>query len=110
MAKAPDAQVSLWASRRIERPVGTFALLEEILAEQPKLDGARCTEEPKLWDAEDADAERHAVAECMRCPALKQCRQLALAARPGQVIGVQGAMVFRPTDAEIAKARKAAAS
>jgi hypothetical protein len=109
MAKSPDAQVSLWNSRRIQRPLGALALLEEVLADQPKLPGARCTEEPELWDAEDVDAEKHAVTECMRCPALKPCRQVALA-RPGQVVGVQGAMVFRPTDSDIAKARKAAAS
>jgi hypothetical protein len=109
MAKASDAQVSLWNSRRIERPVGTLALMEDILAEQPKLKGARCTEEPKLWDAEDVDAERHAVIECLRCPALNPCRSLA-SARPGQIVGVQAAMVFRPTDADITKARAATAS
>jgi hypothetical protein len=109
MAKAPDAQVSMWNSRPKERPVGSLAVLEEILTDQPKLPGARCTEKPELWDAESPADELRAVTECLSCPALTRCRRLALS-RPGQVVGVQAAMVFRPTDAEIVKARAAAVS
>ncbi|WOC12578.1 transcriptional regulator [Gordonia sp. MP11Mi] len=66
-------------------PGGCERLLARMLWESPKLTGAACTRDPRLFDSRDPDesvdaaADRHeqAVALCWQCPALTACREYA---------------------------------
>ena len=58
-----------------------IALVEKIVADQPKLPGARCAELPGMFDARDVGESRSSVEErhrlavglCHACPALAAC-------------------------------------
>ena len=57
-------------------------LLIEIFQDLPRLDGAVCSGRAKEWtllpwkDAARGPQAARAIAECKRCPALRQCRML----------------------------------
>lgn len=76
-------------------------LLAEILRGAPRLEGAACRDQPRLFDprgdGEDAEvaAARHqqAVGLCRRCPSLDACREwvasLPRSHRPAGIIAAQ---------------------
>jgi Transcription factor WhiB len=98
-----DTWPSMWNPRRKEQPVGPVALLEQILADQPKLEGAACrNHDPARFDL-DTDG-RGAEAEdilacieiCESCPVLRQCREWVLGPDSGSLIGVVAGIYFAP--------------
>lgn len=74
-------------SRRADRlESGEISLLSAMLASQPKLTGARCTDHAELFDPQAPGEDRatcrrrheQAAALCATCPAVGLCRTWAL--------------------------------
>ena len=65
------------AHRRRIIHAGWLSLCEAILRGAPKLDGALCVGQDRLFDAADRERTRQAAAVCQRCPALAECRAWA---------------------------------
>lgn len=90
MAWPSDSYCPRWPSRN-ERPTGTVALLERVLAGQPRLDGAACRGHPEWFDADSLEAAvtaAKALELCDQCPALAECRRFAASQPLGGLIGV----------------------
>ncbi len=62
---------SLWPDR--DRPAGVFALLEVVMENLPRLDGALCYQRPEMFDAGADPAP--ALELCRVCPCLGACRR-----------------------------------
>ncbi len=62
---------ALWPER--DKPAGTFALLEAVLKDVPRLDGSLCYQHPEKFDA-GADPEL-AISLCGQCPAYSRCKR-----------------------------------
>lgn len=69
---------------------GVIGLLGEALKAVPRLDGARCRGQARLFDALDLQDRVAAIALCRRCDALTACQEWA-AAEDRPLIGVVAA-------------------
>jgi hypothetical protein len=90
MSWPENGYATRWPSRH-ERPAGSLALLERVLAELPAMPDAACQGRAELFDADTldraADAAK-ALAICDGCPALSQCERFTAQQPRSRLFGV----------------------
>jgi hypothetical protein len=100
MSWPQERYATRWPSRH-ERPAGSLALLERVLANLPAMPDAACIGHAELFDADTVDRATdaaEALALCDRCPELDRCHRWAASQPHGRLTGVVAGAWFIPSE------------